>query len=58
MTGLVATVLLTAGGKASPMTWSLPEPMLTVAVDSPALPAGWATEPKWDGSPDIQMCFI
>ncbi|MGQ4419524.1 hypothetical protein ACN6LA_006909 [Streptomyces sp. SAS_269] len=23
--------------------------MLTVAVDSPALPAGWAAEPKWDG---------
>ncbi|MEV5350301.1 ATP-dependent DNA ligase [Streptomyces achromogenes] len=31
------------------MTWSLPEPMPTVAVDSPALPTGWATEPKWDG---------
>ncbi|AKN74971.1 hypothetical protein QR97_39505 [Streptomyces sp. PBH53] len=31
------------------MTWSLPEPMLTVAVDGPALPAGWAAEPKWDG---------
>lgn len=31
------------------MTWSLPEPMLTVAVDSPELPAGWAAEPKWDG---------
>ncbi|MFH9016124.1 ATP-dependent DNA ligase [Streptomyces sp. NPDC017943] len=31
------------------MTWSLPEPMLTVAVDSPALPAGYAAEPKWDG---------
>ncbi|WP_432171870.1 ATP-dependent DNA ligase [Streptomyces sp. 1222.5] len=31
------------------MTWSLPEPMLTVAVDSPKLPAGWAAEPKWDG---------
>nr|AOE46842.1 polydeoxyribonucleotide synthase [Streptomyces antibioticus] len=31
------------------MTWSLPEPMLTVAVDSPALSAGWAAEPKWDG---------
>ncbi|WP_329529747.1 hypothetical protein OG568_48530 (plasmid) [Streptomyces sp. NBC_01450] len=31
------------------MTWSLPEPMLTVAVDSPALPAGWAGEAKWDG---------
>ncbi|MFE7935531.1 ATP-dependent DNA ligase [Streptomyces sp. NPDC057456] len=31
------------------MTWSLPEPMLTVAVDGPVLPAGWAAEPKWDG---------
>ncbi|MCZ0210672.1 ATP-dependent DNA ligase, partial [Streptomyces sp. UMAF16] len=31
------------------MTWSLPEPMLTASVDSPALPAGWAAEPKWDG---------
>lgn len=31
------------------MTWSLPQPMLTVAVDSPALPAGYAAEPKWDG---------
>ncbi|MFI1293328.1 hypothetical protein ACH4VM_33620 [Streptomyces sp. NPDC020792] len=31
------------------MTWSLPEPILTVAVDSPDLPAGWAAEPKWDG---------
>ncbi|MGA5143262.1 hypothetical protein [Streptomyces azureus] len=27
----------------------MPQPMLTVAVDSPALPAGWAAEPKWDG---------
>ncbi|TKS96326.1 ATP-dependent DNA ligase [Streptomyces lasalocidi] len=31
------------------MLWTLPEPMLTTAVDSPALPAGWAAEPKWDG---------
>ncbi|MEU3938001.1 hypothetical protein AB0E85_39180 [Streptomyces sp. NPDC029044] len=31
------------------MTWSLPEPMLTVAVDSPVLSTGWAAEPKWDG---------
>ncbi|MFF9206774.1 ATP-dependent DNA ligase [Streptomyces sp. NPDC014986] len=31
------------------MTWSLPQPMLTAAIDSPALPAGWAAEPKWDG---------
>ncbi|MGW5330736.1 ATP-dependent DNA ligase [Streptomyces sp. NPDC004014] len=31
------------------MMWSLPEPMLTVAVESPALPPGWAAEPKWDG---------
>ncbi|WP_254409684.1 hypothetical protein [Streptomyces sp. AC495_CC817] len=31
------------------MTWSLPAPMLTVAVDNPALPAGAAAEQKWDG---------
>jgi ATP-dependent DNA ligase len=31
------------------MSWTLPEPMLTTAVDSPALTAGWAAEPKWDG---------
>ena len=31
------------------MTWSLPDPMLTVPVDSLALPGGWAAEPKWDG---------
>lgn len=31
------------------MTWSLPEPMLTVAVGSPDVPAGWAAEAKWDG---------
>lgn len=31
------------------MSWILPEPMLTTAVDGPALPAGWAAEPKWDG---------
>ncbi|GAA4556636.1 hypothetical protein GCM10023097_61990 [Streptomyces collinus] len=32
------------------MTWSLPRPMLAVAVDSPALPAGYAAEPKlWTG---------
>ncbi|MFF8867863.1 ATP-dependent DNA ligase [Streptomyces sp. NPDC015139] len=31
------------------MTWSLPEPMLTVAVEEPDLPTGWAAEPKWDG---------
>ncbi|GGV50465.1 hypothetical protein GCM10010293_61500 [Streptomyces griseoflavus] len=31
------------------MTWSLPQPMLTVPVDSPALPAGYVAEPKWDG---------
>lgn len=23
--------------------------MLAVAVDSPALPVGWAAEPNWDG---------
>lgn len=33
------------------MTWSLPEPILTVAVavNSPVLPAVHAAEPKWDG---------
>ncbi|MEV6938680.1 hypothetical protein AB0N19_30755 [Streptomyces sp. NPDC051132] len=31
------------------MTWSSPEPKLTVAANSPALPAGWAAKPKWDG---------
>nr|WP_245877112.1 hypothetical protein [Streptomyces glaucescens] len=27
----------------------LAQPMLAVAVDSHALPAGYAAEPKWDG---------
>ena len=31
------------------MTWTLPEPMLAAAVNSPDLPQGWAAEPKWDG---------
>lgn len=31
------------------MTWTLPEPMLTTPVASPALPPGAAAEPKWDG---------
>ncbi|MFD8609615.1 ATP-dependent DNA ligase [Streptomyces sp. NPDC059631] len=31
------------------MTWTLPDPMLTTPVPDPALPAGWAAEPKWDG---------
>jgi ATP-dependent DNA ligase len=31
------------------MPWTLPDPMLTTAVDSPALPAGATAEPKWDG---------
>lgn len=32
------------------MTWPLPEPMLIMAADSPALPPGWAAEPKiWTG---------
>ncbi len=38
--------------------WTLPEPMLTVAVSDPALPPGAAAEPKWDGSPDISYCLI
>lgn len=37
------------GWKASQMTWTLPEPMLTDAVRSPALPASSAAEPKWGG---------
>ncbi|MXG30472.1 ATP-dependent DNA ligase [Streptomyces sp. YIM 132580] len=32
------------------MVWTLPEPMLAEPVNNPALPAGWAEEPKWDGS--------
>ncbi|MFJ9580693.1 ATP-dependent DNA ligase [Streptomyces sp. NPDC101191] len=31
------------------MTWTLPEPMLAAAVNSPDLPQEWAAEPKWDG---------
>ncbi|MGW0572994.1 ATP-dependent DNA ligase [Streptomyces tauricus] len=31
------------------MTWNLPEPILTTAVRSPALPARSAAELKWDG---------
>jgi ATP-dependent DNA ligase len=31
------------------MTWSLPEPMLTVPTESPDLPRDCAAEPKWDG---------
>ncbi|MEU9198377.1 ATP-dependent DNA ligase [Streptomyces hundungensis] len=31
------------------MDWTLPEPMLAAAVDSPTLPARHAAEPKWDG---------
>jgi ATP-dependent DNA ligase len=31
------------------MPWTLPEPMLTTAVNNPALPAGRAAEPKRDG---------
>lgn len=31
------------------MVWTLPEPVLAVAVDDPRLPAGCAAEPKWDG---------
>ncbi|MFF4401707.1 DUF6233 domain-containing protein [Streptomyces sp. NPDC001480] len=38
-------------GRNRRMTWSLPEPRLTAAADSPDLPPGWAAEPQWDGSP-------
>ncbi|MFF1378701.1 ATP-dependent DNA ligase [Streptomyces sp. NPDC058308] len=31
------------------MSWTLPDPMLAVAVPDPLLPPGWAAEPKWDG---------
>ncbi|MGY5099457.1 ATP-dependent DNA ligase [Streptomyces sp. 900105245] len=31
------------------MTWTLPKPMLAAPVPDPALPRGWAAEPKWDG---------
>ncbi|MFD8440499.1 hypothetical protein ACFV2I_36290 [Streptomyces microflavus] len=31
------------------MVWTLPEPMLAEPVNSPALPPGFAAEPKWDG---------
>jgi ATP-dependent DNA ligase len=34
------------------MSWTLPKPMLTTAVNSPDLTPDWAAEPKWDGSPD------
>ncbi|MFD3730388.1 hypothetical protein [Streptomyces sp. NPDC058632] len=32
-----------------PMAWTLPEPMLTISVNSPDLPLLHAAEPKWDG---------
>ncbi|MEV5646216.1 hypothetical protein AB0L67_39985 [Streptomyces flaveolus] len=35
--------------KASAMTWTLPEPMLTTPMPGPDLPPGCAAEPKWDG---------
>jgi ATP-dependent DNA ligase len=31
------------------VSWSLPDPALTAAVDCPDLPANFAAEPKWDG---------
>ncbi|MFE7356233.1 hypothetical protein ACFU8Q_24330 [Streptomyces sp. NPDC057543] len=31
------------------MDWTLPEPILAEAVSIPALPRGFAAEPKWDG---------
>lgn len=33
----------------TPVTWTLPEPMLTTSVASPDLPPGCAAEPKLDG---------
>nr|CAI78137.1 putative ATP-dependent DNA ligase [Streptomyces ambofaciens ATCC 23877]CAJ89195.1 putative ATP-dependent DNA ligase [Streptomyces ambofaciens ATCC 23877] len=35
--------------KASAMTWTLPEPILTAPVPGPDLPPGSAAEPKRDG---------
>ncbi|MEX1658454.1 MULTISPECIES: ATP-dependent DNA ligase [Streptomyces] len=32
------------------MTWIPPEPMLATLTPLPQLRAGWAAEPKWDGS--------
>ncbi len=32
------------------MVWTLPEPMLAEPGNNPALPPGWAAEPKWDGN--------
>ncbi|WP_327722019.1 hypothetical protein OG381_46470 [Streptomyces sp. NBC_00490] len=32
-----------------PSGWSLPEPMRAEPVNDPALPAGWAAQPEWDG---------
>ncbi|MEV7081914.1 hypothetical protein AB0N88_25800 [Streptomyces sp. NPDC093516] len=40
------------------MSWTLPKPMLTTAVNNPDLTSGWAAEPKWDGSPDTSICLI
>ncbi|MFD9436368.1 hypothetical protein [Streptomyces sp. NPDC060002] len=31
------------------MTWHLPQPIPTAPTADPALPPGWAAEPKWDG---------
>ncbi|MFH0176620.1 hypothetical protein [Streptomyces cacaoi] len=35
--------------KRSPVTWHLPQPILTTPTTDPALPPSWAAEPKWDG---------
>lgn len=32
-----------------PPGWPLSEPMGAVPVNGPALPAGWAAQPQWDG---------
>ncbi|MDU0299571.1 hypothetical protein [Streptomyces sp. PAL114] len=36
--------------EASPLTWTLPDPMFTVPVADPGLPPGSTAEPKWDES--------
>ncbi|MGW6928273.1 hypothetical protein ACWGA9_44635 [Streptomyces sp. NPDC054950] len=40
------------------MTWHLPQPMLTAPTADPALPPGWAAEPKWDGYPTAASCCV
>ncbi|KPI22885.1 hypothetical protein OV320_1342 [Actinobacteria bacterium OV320] len=36
----------------------MPQPMLTAPTADPALPPGWAAEPKWDGYPTAASCCV